>query len=59
VAIYRKVGYKMGQWRDVGWWHLVLQPETGDPPAPVPIGEIRDLPAARAAVARGESLVRV
>ncbi len=58
VAVYRKVGYKMGDWRDVGWWQLALRPEIADPPEPVPIGEIRDLPAVFAALARGESLVR-
>lgn len=24
VGIYREVGWKMGGWRDVGWWQLVL-----------------------------------
>jgi L-amino acid N-acyltransferase YncA len=59
LAVYPKVGYKMGAWRDVGWWHLPLRPETADPAEPVPIGEIRALPAALAAIARGESLVRI
>ena len=25
VAIYPQVGFKLGQWRDVGWWQLVLR----------------------------------
>ncbi len=24
VALYKSVGYKFGQWRDVGWWELPL-----------------------------------
>ena len=24
VGIYREVGYKMGGWRDVGWWQRLL-----------------------------------
>ena len=24
VGIYREVGYKLGDWRDVGWWQLLL-----------------------------------
>ena len=32
VGIYRKIGYKLGAWRDVGWWQLAVQPEV-DPPA--------------------------
>jgi len=58
VAVYFNVGYKMGQWRDVGWWQLQLLPETADPSEPVPIGTVRELPAVTEAIARGESLVR-
>ncbi|GAM03873.1 hypothetical protein [Novosphingobium sp. MBES04] len=24
VGIYREVGWKMGAWRDVGWWQVLL-----------------------------------
>lgn len=24
VGVYREVGYKLGQWRDVGWWQRLL-----------------------------------
>jgi phosphinothricin acetyltransferase len=36
VGVYENVGYKMGAWRDVGWFHLLLQPLRDDPPAPRP-----------------------
>ena len=34
VGVYRKIGYKLGGWRDVGWWELALQPEIDSPPEP-------------------------
>jgi len=36
VGIYRKVGYKLGAWRDVGWWELTLLPQADDPTPPPP-----------------------
>ena len=38
-------GTSWAQWRDVGWWQLPLRPEVADPPEPIPIGDLRDLPA--------------
>jgi phosphinothricin acetyltransferase len=32
VGVYRDVGFKLGQWRDVGWWQRRLI----DPPPPEP-----------------------
>jgi L-amino acid N-acyltransferase YncA len=32
VGVYRRVGYKAGAWRDVGWWQLALQHPPPDPP---------------------------
>jgi len=29
LCVYRNVGFKLGRWRDVGWWHCAL----GEPPA--------------------------
>jgi phosphinothricin acetyltransferase len=36
VAMYRHVGYKLGAWRDVGWWQYDLQPVVDNPPEPRP-----------------------
>jgi phosphinothricin acetyltransferase len=33
VGVYRKIGWKDGAWRDVGWWQLELSPDAEDPPA--------------------------
>lgn len=29
VGVYKRIGWKMGDWRDVGWWQLELTPATG------------------------------
>jgi phosphinothricin acetyltransferase len=34
VGVYKQIGYKLGAWRDVGWWQLPLTvEEAGEPPA--------------------------
>jgi L-amino acid N-acyltransferase YncA len=33
LGVYREVGFKLGRWRDVGWWRRSL--DVGTPPAPV------------------------
>jgi L-amino acid N-acyltransferase YncA len=32
IGVYRKIGYKLGRWHDVGWWQLFLRDPTRDPP---------------------------
>jgi len=32
VGVYRKVGFKLGRWIDVGWWQLPLQDLSDDLP---------------------------
>jgi phosphinothricin acetyltransferase len=32
-ATYEQVGYKLGKWKNVGWWRLILN-EFGNEPAP-------------------------
>lgn len=42
VGVYRRTGYKMGVWHDVGWWELRLGGAGADPPAePVPFAQYR------------------
>jgi len=37
VGVYRRIGWKAGAWRDVGWWQLELKSRSGGPPAePLP-----------------------
>jgi phosphinothricin acetyltransferase len=30
VGVYRRIGWKAGSWRDVGWWQLALRTPDGD-----------------------------
>jgi L-amino acid N-acyltransferase YncA len=41
VGVYQKVGFKMGQWHDVGWWRLALQSDWGEPKSLVPFPRLR------------------
>ncbi len=37
VGVYRRIGWKAGAWRDVGWWQLELEPAgEGSPAEPLP-----------------------
>jgi phosphinothricin acetyltransferase len=35
VGVYRDVGFKLGEWRDVGWWQLPLCEPPPEPSEPV------------------------
>jgi phosphinothricin acetyltransferase len=53
IGVYRNVGYKLGQWRDVGWWQLSLAPY--DPPAaPLDLETLRQRLDIEAIIAAGE-----
>jgi L-amino acid N-acyltransferase YncA len=41
VGVYRRVGYKMGAWHDVGWWQLELRERTGEPARPKTMAELQ------------------
>jgi phosphinothricin acetyltransferase len=58
VAVFPKVGYKLGRWLDVGWWRLQLTPHIDDPADPRPFNTIRDSPTLAAALAEGARVVR-
>lgn len=40
IGIYRNVGYKLGAWRDVGWWQLALSEPPQAPCEPIAIGDL-------------------
>jgi len=49
VGVYRRIGWKDGAWRDVGWWQLELQPaDEGKPAEPLPPEPAPRLPLADA-----------
>lgn len=33
IGVFRRVGFKRGEWRDVAWWQLVLPSDDAGPPA--------------------------
>jgi L-amino acid N-acyltransferase YncA len=33
VGVYKRIGWKAGAWRDVGWWQLELAPAGEGPPS--------------------------
>ena len=35
IGVYRRVGYKLGAWHDVGWWQLALQEPQASPDEPI------------------------
>jgi phosphinothricin acetyltransferase len=41
VGVYTSVGWKLGAWRDVGYWGLALAAADGAPAEPVPFRELR------------------
>lgn len=41
VGIYRSVGYKLGAWRDVGWWQRAIRISTSEPSDPFAISDAR------------------
>lgn len=44
IGVYRKVGFKFGQWHDVGWWQLELRPRQGAPDPLVSLERLKGSP---------------
>lgn len=44
LCVYRNVGYKLGEWCDVGWWQLSLRPVTVAPQPPVSVLDLQNDP---------------
>lgn len=40
VGVLRRAGYKLGGWRDVGWWQLALREPPDDPEPVRPFPEV-------------------
>jgi L-amino acid N-acyltransferase YncA len=39
-ATYEKVGYKLGKWKNVGWWQLSINDYGDEPAAPIKFSEL-------------------
>ncbi|HVO70851.1 MAG TPA: arsinothricin resistance N-acetyltransferase ArsN1 family B [Aggregatilineaceae bacterium] len=59
IGVYRHVGYKLGAWHDVGWWHLTLQPLTDHPTSPGDFSQLRTSEECQQALAAGLPLLRL
>lgn len=40
LGVYRRTGYKFGQWHDVVWYEKALRLHRPDPRPPLPVGEV-------------------
>lgn len=58
VGVFRRIGYKMGAWHDVGWWQLALRAHDDPPHVPTPLPQIAKDPRFPSMVASGLPLVR-
>ena len=44
AGVFAGVGFKLGRWHDVGWWHLRIQEPPAQPHTPVPLAELSPAP---------------
>jgi L-amino acid N-acyltransferase YncA len=58
-GVYHAVGYKLGAWRDVGWWSLSLAPKQVPPAPTIDLRTVRESQEWEAALTAGASLLRV
>ena len=58
VGVYRGVGYKLGAWHDVVWWHLPLRERIVDPDPPAELPSVVGSEEWEAALASGLSFLR-
>lgn len=56
VGVYRQIGYKMGEWHDVGWYQAEIQPGGVAPTEPRSVRELLNAPEWQDAVKRGLEL---
>jgi L-amino acid N-acyltransferase YncA len=59
VGVYRRVGYKLGAWHDVGWWQLALQPQAALPHPPIDLSAVHRSANWHAALAAGFPFLRL
>ncbi|HEV3477166.1 MAG TPA: arsinothricin resistance N-acetyltransferase ArsN1 family B [Rubrobacteraceae bacterium] len=58
VGVYRGVGYKLGAWHDVVWWHLPIRERVADPDPPADLPSVLASEEWDAAMASGLPLLR-
>ena len=58
VGVYRGVGYKLGAWHDVVWWHLPIHVWVADPDPPTDLPSVLGSEEWEAALTKGLPLLR-
>jgi phosphinothricin acetyltransferase len=58
IGVYERVGYKLGAWHDVSWWHRVLQPHAASPDEPTMLPALVKESGWESLVRAGEPFVR-
>ncbi|MFC4450684.1 arsinothricin resistance N-acetyltransferase ArsN1 family B [Halorussus aquaticus] len=58
VGVYESVGFKRGEWRDVGWWQSQLRDRPEDPDEPRYLADVRTSERFEAALSAGEGSVQ-
>ena len=53
IGVYKSVGFKFGQWHDVGWWHLPLKALSAHPTPPLEFSKAQKLPEWEAPMSAG------
>lgn len=56
LGVLRSVGYKLGQWHDIGWWQVKFQDDRPNPVPPQSVSKFVSTPAWNKALAAGLSL---
>ena len=58
LGVYRRVGFKLGGWHDVGWWQLALRAHAASPDAPLPLAAVQGRADWAALLSTGEPSIR-
>jgi L-amino acid N-acyltransferase YncA len=53
VGVHHDVGFKLGCWRDIGYWRLALAEGSAPPREPIPFAVFRETPEFAGAISRG------
>ena len=58
LTVYRGTGFKIGEWYDVGWWHLIISPHPASPAPPKPLADVHRHPDWNELVSTGLPYIR-
>jgi phosphinothricin acetyltransferase len=58
IGLYPRIGYKCGEWHDVGWWQLALPTRGGEPLEPLSFPSICDSTECTIAIRGGLGFIK-